>query len=58
MKVTVMEEAQDISTMRVDELVGSLKTYESAANERLEKKGKSIALMSNAEDEEIEDDID
>jgi peroxiredoxin family protein len=58
MKVIAIEEAQDISTMRIDELVGSLKTYESAANERLEKKTKSIALMSNVEDEEIEDDID
>ncbi|MCI55648.1 gag-pol polyprotein, partial [Trifolium medium] len=58
MKATAIEEVQDISTMRVDALIGSLKTYESSANEILEKKSKSIALVSNAEDEEIENDID
>ncbi|GAU36127.1 hypothetical protein TSUD_292870 [Trifolium subterraneum] len=45
MKVIAMEEAQDISTMKVDELVGSLQTYESSVNERIEKKNKSIAFV-------------
>ncbi|GAU33559.1 hypothetical protein TSUD_143510 [Trifolium subterraneum] len=45
MKVIAMEEAQDISTMKVDELIGSLQTYESSVNERIEKKNKSIAFV-------------
>ncbi|MCI85135.1 gag-pol polyprotein, partial [Trifolium medium] len=44
--------------MKVDELIGSLQTYESAANERLEKKNKSIAFVTNADDEELEFDVD
>ncbi|GAU50939.1 hypothetical protein TSUD_411360 [Trifolium subterraneum] len=58
MKVIAMEEAQDISTMKVDELIGSLQTYESSVNERIEKKNKSIAFVSNAEDEDLESDIE
>ncbi|MCH94353.1 gag-protease polyprotein, partial [Trifolium medium] len=58
MKVTAIEEAQDISKMKVDELIGSLQTYESAANEKLEKKNKSIAFMSNTDEEELEIDVD
>ena len=45
-KVMAIEEACDISTMTVDELISSLKTYESAINERSEKK-KSIAFSSS-----------
>ncbi|GAU10045.1 hypothetical protein TSUD_423660, partial [Trifolium subterraneum] len=58
MKVIAMEEAQDISTMKVDELIGSLQTYESSVNERIEKKNKSISFVSNAEDEDLESDIE
>ncbi|GAU45662.1 hypothetical protein TSUD_293710 [Trifolium subterraneum] len=58
MKVIAMEEAQDISTMKVDELIGSLQTYESSVNERIEKKNKSIAFVSNVEDEDLESDIE
>ncbi|GAU51225.1 hypothetical protein TSUD_412310 [Trifolium subterraneum] len=58
MKVIAMEEAQDISTMKVDELIGSLQTYESSVNERLEKKNKSIAFVSNTEDEDLESDME
>ncbi|GAU40405.1 hypothetical protein TSUD_136520 [Trifolium subterraneum] len=58
MKVIAMEEAQDISTMKVDELIGSLQTYESSVNERIEKKNKSIAFVSNADDEDLESDIE
>ena len=43
MKVTAIEEAQDIDSMKVDELMGSLQTYELAIGEKTEKK-KSIAL--------------
>ncbi|MCI62588.1 gag-pol polyprotein, partial [Trifolium medium] len=38
--------------MKLDDLIGSLKTYEVAANERTKKKTKSIVFVSNAEDEE------
>ncbi|XP_045792093.1 uncharacterized protein LOC123886861 [Trifolium pratense] len=58
MKVTAIEEVQDISSMKVDELLGSLQTYEASINERLEKKNKSIAFMSNADEEETDIDID
>ncbi|MCI90589.1 gag-pol polyprotein, partial [Trifolium medium] len=37
MRVTAIKEAQDISSMKTDELIGSLQTYESKANERSEK---------------------
>src|ERR1044072_1280658 len=36
MKVTATEEAQDISIMKVDELIGSLQTFEMAMNDRTE----------------------
>jgi hypothetical protein len=36
-----------------DELIGSLQTFELSVNERLEKKNKSIAFISNTEDEEV-----
>ena len=51
MKVISIEESRDISTMIMDKLVGSLKTYESAINERLEKK-KSIVFSTRIEDSE------
>ena len=46
MKVTSIEEAQDIDKMRVDELVGSLKKFELSINERLENKNKSIGFFN------------
>ncbi|KAK2410100.1 putative mitochondrial protein [Trifolium repens] len=57
MKVTAIEEAHDISTMKMDELVGSLQTFESVLDERGDKKNKSIAFVSNTEeeDDQIED---
>jgi hypothetical protein len=50
MKVTAIEEAHDINTMKVDELIGSLETFELAINERGDKKSKSIAFASNTDD--------
>ena len=47
MKVTAIEEAQDISTMPVDELIGSLQTFEMTLNNKTDKKNKSIAFLSN-----------
>jgi excinuclease UvrABC nuclease subunit len=58
MKVTTIEEAQDISTMRVDELIGSLQTFELGIIDKYEKKNKSITFVSNTEDEEDQCDLD
>ncbi|KAK2450393.1 gag-protease polyprotein [Trifolium repens] len=58
MKVTAIEESQDIATMKVEELIGSLLTCEVAINERMEKKSKSIAFATNTEDEETQRDLD
>ena len=51
MKVTAIEEAQDICNMQVDELIGSLQTYELSLNERSDKKHKSIAFVSSTEED-------
>ncbi|MCI17160.1 gag-pol polyprotein [Trifolium medium] len=52
MKVTAIEEAQDLATIQVDELIGSLQTYELGINQRKEKKNKSLAFSSNTGEEE------
>ncbi|KAK2374328.1 hypothetical protein QL285_075300 [Trifolium repens] len=56
MKVTAIEEAHDISTMKMDELVGSLQTFEIVLNDRGDKKNKSIAFVTNTEDDVAESD--
>jgi hypothetical protein len=56
-KVTAIEEAQDISSMKVDELIGSLQTFEISICDRTEKKGKSIAFVSNADDDQSQGDF-
>ncbi|KAL3034124.1 hypothetical protein AAZX31_02G175300 [Glycine max] len=58
MKVTAIEEAQDICNMRVDELIGSLQTFELGLSDRTEKKSKNLAFVSNDEGEEDEYDLD
>ena len=52
MKVTAIEEAQDICNMRVDELIGSLQTFELGLSERTEKKSKNLAFVTNDEGED------
>jgi hypothetical protein len=47
LKVTTIEEAQYISAMQVDELIGSLQTFEMTLNDKPDKKSKSIAFVSN-----------
>lgn len=47
MKVTTIEEAQDLSTLKVDELIGSLQTFEFSINGRSQKKNKGVAFLSN-----------
>ena len=54
MKVTAIEEAQDICNLKVDELIGSLQTFEMGISDNVDKKNKSISLVSNAEDENKE----
>ena len=53
MKVTAIEEAQDISTMKVDELIGSLQNHEIIINNRVEKKNKNLAFASNTEESQL-----
>jgi excinuclease UvrABC nuclease subunit len=55
MKVTTVEEANDISEMKVDELIGSLKTFEVAFNDKSESKLKNIAFASNTGEDELKD---
>src|SRR4051812_15310923 len=50
MKVTAIEEAQDISNMKLDELIGSLQTFESGTCEPVERKNKSITFVTNTSD--------
>src|ERR1044072_1050046 len=54
MKVTEIEEAQDISKMQVDELIGSLQTFELTLNDMADKKNKCITFMANIEEENEE----
>lgn len=66
MKVTSIEEAQDLSNIKVDELIGSLQTFEISINGRSEKKKKGITFISHTEEvgsqgvkeESLADDID
>ncbi|KAK2396121.1 gag-protease polyprotein [Trifolium repens] len=53
MNVTTIEEAQDIASMKVEEIVGSLQTFEMNFSDKVEKKGKNIAFTSNTDSEEV-----
>lgn len=57
MKVTTIEEAHDISSMQVEELIGSLQNFELVVDNRTEKKGKGIAFAANTTEEEAYGDI-
>lgn len=50
MRDTTIKEAQDISSMKVDDLIGSLITCEMSLNDKSDKKNKGIALQSSIED--------
>jgi len=54
MKVTAIEEAQDISCLKVDELIGSLQNFEISVNSKADKKGKGIAFTSNIGSDETQ----
>ncbi|WJX19410.1 hypothetical protein P8452_09112 [Trifolium repens] len=58
MKVTAIEEAQNIASMKVEEVVGSLQTFEMNFSDKVEKKGKNIAFTSNTDSKEADDDTD
>lgn len=49
MKITNIEEPHDLSSIKVDEIIGSLQTFEMSINDRSEKKNKCIAFDSNSE---------
>ena len=53
--MTAIEEAQDICNLKVDELIGSLQIFEMGIIDNAEKKNKSIAFVSNTEEECKED---
>ncbi|GAV73354.1 UBN2 domain-containing protein, partial [Cephalotus follicularis] len=60
-KVTAIEEAKDLSTLPLEQLLGSLMTHETAmkSHEHVEtKKKKSIALKASKEDSENDGDED
>ncbi|KAA0047511.1 Receptor-like protein 12 [Cucumis melo var. makuwa] len=50
-KVTAIEEAHDITTLKFDELFGSLLMFEMAISDRENKKGKGITFKSIYEEE-------
>jgi len=52
-KVTAIEEVHDISSMKVDELIGSLQNFELVVDNRTKKKGKSIAFISFTENDVV-----
>jgi len=55
MKVTAIEEAQDISSLKVDELIGSLQKFEITVNNKTDKTGKSIAFTSSMDSDETQE---
>lgn len=58
MKVATIEEAQYLSTLKVDELIFSLQTFEVSINGRSKKKNKSVAFVSNSQEYENHGDKD
>lgn len=56
MKVTAIEEAHDLSSIKVDELIGSFQTFEMSINVRSEMKNKGIAFVSNTKEFGIQGD--
>ncbi|TYK06527.1 gag-pol polyprotein [Cucumis melo var. makuwa] len=58
MKVTAIKEAHDITTLKLDELFGSLLTFEMTTADRESKKGKGIAFKSTHVNEEADCDTE
>jgi len=55
MKVTAIEEARDISSLKVDELIESLQNFEITVNIKTDKKGKGIAFTSSLDSDETQE---
>lgn len=49
-----IKEAQDFINIKVDELLGSLQTFDMSSKERSKKKNKKIAFVSNSEESQGE----
>jgi hypothetical protein len=47
MKVTAIEEAQDIKNMKLEEVIGSHQTFEMTISDHIEERKKGVALLSN-----------
>ena len=58
MKVNAIEEALDITTLKIDELFGSLLMFEMATADRENKKGEGISFKSSYVDEEAVSDTE
>ena len=58
MKVTSIEEAQDISNMKVEEFIGSLQNFEIIINNWIKKKENNIVVVSNADTEEAQGNLE
>lgn len=58
MKVTAIEETQDIKNMKVKEFIGSLQTFEMTISDMPEKKNKIIVFISNTNDEQVQYDLE
>lgn len=58
LKVAIIQEAQDLSTLKVDELIGSLQTFEVSMIGISEKKNKGVAFVSNSQEDEDQGDKD
>ncbi|GAA0150057.1 hypothetical protein LIER_09081 [Lithospermum erythrorhizon] len=54
-KVTAIEEAQDLTTMSLDELIGNLDTFEMSLTEGESSKKKGITLKASSEDADDEE---
>jgi len=54
MKVTAIEETQDISNLKVDELIESLQNFEITVNSKTDKKRKGIAFTSSVNSDETQ----
>ena len=58
MKVTAIEEAQDISSLKVDEFIESLQKFEININNKTDKKGKDIVFVSDIDTEETQGELE
>jgi len=58
MKVTAIEEAQDVKNMKVEELIGSLQTFEMEISDYIEQRKKGIALLSNTSVDQTEGNLE